>query len=116
MYGGAIRSICTSAAELWLLLLNMLLQRCARVVEPFGSTALSLILGMLFSCPRMVEPLGWCRYSMGMVWYVVRYGVWCSTVCDIVCWYKALRSVGGLRRPLRSLRKEKYVKSLIEVP
>ena len=34
--------------------------------------------GMLFFCPRTVEPLGWCWYSMGMVWYVVRYGVaWC---------------------------------------
>ena len=34
--------------------------------------------GMFFLCIRMVEPLGWCWYSMGVVWYVVRYGVaWC---------------------------------------
>ena len=43
----------------------------------------------------------WC----GTVWH----GVWRGTVCDIVCWYKALRFAGGLRRPLRSLRKKKYI-------
>ena len=26
-----------------------------------------------------------------------------------VCMYKALRTAGGIRRPLRSLRKEKYI-------
>ena len=44
--------------------------------------------GMLFLCARMIEPLGWCWYSsMGMVWYVVQYGVWCGTVCHIEWWY-----------------------------
>ena len=47
--------------------------------------------GMLFLCPRMVKPLGWCSYSMGMVWYCTWYGkvwhgVWCGTICDIGCW------------------------------
>ena len=37
--------ICCRAVFVWL-------------VEPLISTALSLILGMLFSCPRVVEPLG----------------------------------------------------------
>ena len=50
------------------------------MVEPLGSTALSLISGMLFSCPRIVEPLR-CRYS------TVRHGVWCGTVYDILCRY-----------------------------
>ena len=87
--------VCAPAAKLWLLLLHMLLQSCARMVEPLGSTAISLMLGMLFSCPRMVEPLGWRRNSMGIVWYVVRYGVWCGTVCDIVCWYGMMVRFGG---------------------
>ena len=70
----AVLYICTPAAELWLLLLHILLQSCARMVKPLGSTALSLMLGMLFSCPRMVEPLVLVHYGM------VRGTVRCVTV------------------------------------
>ena len=86
----AVLYICTPAAELWLLLLHILLQSCARMVKPLGSTALSLMLGMLFSCPRMVEPLGWCWFIM--VWYVVQYGVsrcvvWHGIWYIMLVWY-----------------------------
>ena len=34
----------------------------------------------------MLEPLGWCWYSMGMVWYVIRCGVaWYAA--RYVIWY-----------------------------
>ena len=73
----AVLYICAPAAELWLLLLHMLLQTCARTVEPRGSTAFSMILGMLCSCPRMVDP------SDGVGTVSVWYGTWYGTLCGV---------------------------------
>ena len=41
---------------------------CALVVFMYSS---KIVFILVQSC--MVEPLGWCWYSMGMIWYVVRY-------------------------------------------
>ena len=35
----------------------------------------------------------------------------CMYVCMYICMCKVLRSAGGLRHPLRSLRKKRYIKS-----
>ena len=38
----------------------------------------------LLAQSRMVKPLGGCWHSMGMAWYVVRYGVaWCAVWHDM---------------------------------
>ena len=47
--------------------------------------------------------LVWSRMVCGPVW---NGNVWCGAVCGS----KALRSAGGIRRPLRPPRKEKYHK------
>ena len=55
------------------------------------------MLTLVFSClPKVVE-----------IKHYRNVQVLISTA--LICWYKALRSAGGLRRPRRSLRKKKYI-------